>query len=96
MEEHIKDNIAASFWSAVLEELRARRDGAFDGPHSVAALARRIGVSRPRLANRMSEDTPLRIHGEWPSVEAVVAAFTPRPAPPFKADVLPIRPRDSA
>ena len=87
MEEHIKDESAAAFWTAVREELRKRRDGALDGPHSVAALARRIGVSRPRLANRMAEDTPLRVHGEWPSVEAVVAAFEPRPAPPFECGV---------
>lgn len=81
MEEHIKDDAAAAFWAAVLEELRTRRAGALDGPHSVAALARRIGVSRPRLANRMSEATPLRVYGDWPSVEAVVDAFAPRPAP---------------
>jgi hypothetical protein len=83
MDDYIKDDTAAAFWGAVVAELRARRAGMLDGPHSVAALARRIGVSRARLANRMLEPTPLRVRGDWPSVEAVARAFKPRPAPAF-------------
>lgn len=68
------------FWERIAALLEERRDMGAHPPHSLSQLAEALGLSPSALRVRKHVARGLAVHGEWPSVEAVVGVLN-RPAP---------------
>lgn len=60
-----------AFFERVSEIIAQRKEAEAPGPRTMSALAEKLGVNRSTLSNLARGRSRLRLHGEWPSAEAV-------------------------